>query len=171
MRILMTVALASSVLFPCAVSVVGQSVKTGEAAFETWSDEKPGNRVNLTGADIPSPHPEESVAKFPSIVPRNGAMPIAKPGYKVSIYAEGGFMQPRLIRTAPNGDLFLVDVGAKQVVVLRGVSADGQVVQREVFGNVGNLAFGLSFGRQRIRSMSMSRTSIPSYVFLTHRAR
>lgn len=145
MRTLLTVALACTTLAPCAASLSAQAVKTGEAAFETWSDEKPGNRVHLTVADIPAPKPEESVARFPKIVPRNGAIPIAKLGYAVTIYADSDLQQPRLIRTAPNGDLFLVDVAAKHVVVLRGVGQDGKAAQREVFGDIGNLAFGLSF--------------------------
>ncbi|SEB51056.1 PQQ-dependent sugar dehydrogenase [Terriglobus roseus] len=136
----------SVLVLTSASRAVGQTVKTHEAAFETWSDEKPGNRVLLTYADIPAPHPEESVARFPAIVARNGAVPIAKPGYKVTLYAEGDFKQPRLVRTAPNGDLFVVDVAAKTIVVLRGVGPDGKAAQRAVFADTGmDRAFGLSF--------------------------
>ncbi len=61
-------------------SLHAQAVKTGEAAFETFTDEQPGNRVHITVADLPTPHPEQSVANGPTLVPRNGAVPIAKPG-------------------------------------------------------------------------------------------
>jgi glucose/arabinose dehydrogenase len=136
----------SVVALSVAVSVPAQAVKTGDAAFETWSDEKPGNRVHLTIADLPVPHPEQSVAAGPQLVPRNGAVPMAKPGYKVELYAEGGFKVPRLVRTAPNGDLFLVDAGAGTITVLRGVGADGKAAQREVFASTGmDRPWGLSF--------------------------
>ena len=122
-----------------------QAVKTGDAAFETWADEKPGNRVHITIADLPAPHPEQSVANGPQLVPRNGAVPIAKSGYKVELYADGGFKVPRLLRTAPNGDLFLADNGAGSVIVLRGVGADGKAATRTTFATGLNHPFGINF--------------------------
>lgn len=122
-----------------------QAVKTGDAAFENATDEQPGNRVHITLADLPAPHPEQTVANGPQLIPRNGAVPIVKPGYKIDLYAEGGFKVPRLIRTAPNGDLFLADTGANSVIVLRGVGADGKAAQREVFASSLDKPFGIAF--------------------------
>ncbi len=146
MRTIFRVGVLCSVALTVAASLHAQAVKTGEAAFETWADEKPGNRVHITVADLPVPHPEQSVANGPKLVPRNGAVPMAKAGYKVELYAEGGFKVPRLVRTAPNGDLFLVDAGAGTITVLRGVGPDGKAAQREVFANSGmDRPWGLSF--------------------------
>ena len=122
-----------------------QAVKTGDAAFENATDEKPGNRVHITLADLPGPHPEQTVGNGPQLIPRNGAVPIVKPGYKIDLYAEGGFKIPRLIRTAPNGDLFLADTGANSIIVLRGVGADGKAAQREVFASGLDKPFGIAF--------------------------
>lgn len=132
----------SAVLF---ASTLAAQVKTGQSAFENAVDEKPGNRIHITLADVPAPHPDETVANGPQLVPRNGAIPIAKPGYRVELYAEGGFKIPRLIRTAPNGDLFLADSGAGSVIVLRGVGANGRAAQREVFATGLNKPFGINF--------------------------
>lgn len=132
----------SAVLF---ASTLAAQVKTGQTAFEDAVDEKPGNRIHITLADLPTPHPDETVANGPQLVPRNGAIPIAKPGYHVELYAEGGFKTPRLIRTAPNGDLFLADSGAGSVIVLRGVGANGRAAQREVFATGLNRPFGINF--------------------------
>jgi glucose/arabinose dehydrogenase len=133
-----SLALTSSVLH-------AQAVKTGPAAFEDAADEKPGNRIHLTVADLPAPHPEETVANGPQLVPRNGAVPVGKPGYKVELYAEGGFRVPRLIRTAPNGDLFLADNSANTITILRGVGADGKAATREVFATGLSKPFGIAF--------------------------
>ncbi len=122
-----------------------QAVKTGAAAFENAVDEKPGNRVRVTLADLPDPHPAETVANGPQLVPRNGAIPQVKPGYSISLYADSGFKVPRLIRTAPNGDLFLADTGANSIIVLRGVGADGKAATREVFATGLNKPFGIAF--------------------------
>ncbi len=128
-----------------ASALLAQAVKTGDAAFENATDEKPGNRVHITLADLPAPHPEQTVANGPQLVPRNGAVPTVKPGYKIELYAEGGFKVPRLIRTAPNGDLFLADNSANTIIVLRGVAADGKAAQREVFATGLNKPFGIAF--------------------------
>jgi hypothetical protein len=53
------------------------------------------------------------------IAEREGTWPAAPAGFKVQRYAQG-FEQPRLIRTGPNGDLFLADSAAGKIRVLRG---------------------------------------------------
>ena len=40
----------------------------------------------------------------------------------------GTFTMPRLLRTAPNGDIFVADLGAGAILILRGVGADGKVL-------------------------------------------
>jgi glucose/arabinose dehydrogenase len=132
----------SAVLF---AATLAAQVKTGQDAFENAVDEKPGNRIHITLGDLPAPHPDETVGNGPQLVPRNGAIPVAKPGYRVELYAEGGFKIPRLIRTAPNGDLFLADSGSGSVIVLRGVGPNGQAAQREVFATGLNKPFGINF--------------------------
>lgn len=140
-----------SVVAVCCVSVLslpslyGQAVKTGQAAFENATDEKPGNRVHVTLADLPEPNPKESVGNGPKLVPRNGAVPKVKAGYSITLYADSDLKTPRLIRTAPNGDLFLADTGADSVVVMRGVTADGKAATREVFATGLTQPFGIAF--------------------------
>lgn len=127
------------------VTLHSQAVKTGQAAFENATDEKPGNRVHVTLADLPEPNPKESVGNGPTLVPRNGAVPQVKPGYSITLYADSDFKTPRLIRTAPNGDLFLADTGANSVIVLRGVTGDGKAATREVFATGLTQPFGIAF--------------------------
>ena len=130
-----------------------QPVLTGQAAFTDWNQQKPGIRHKLTLADLPQPHPDEAVKNNPHVVPRPAdAWPIAPPGFTVALYAggdsiplqredatehmkmsKGTFTQPRLIRVAPNGDLFLADSGAGTIFILRGVGADGKAAQIEKF--------------------------------------
>lgn len=131
------------------VTALAQSVHTGQDAFRGWEKQKPGERVHLTVRDLPSPQEAESVDNGPNLVPRNGATPLAPAGFKVQLYAEGGFTQPRLIRTAPNGDLFLADSGGRmspgKVIVLRGIKADGTVAQRSEFATGLDHPFGINF--------------------------
>lgn len=118
---------------------------TGQAAFTDYTKEHPGVRRKITVADLPEPKEEESVDNGPSLVPRpEGAMPIAPAGFKVTLYAEG-FTEPRLIRTAPNGDLFLADSKAGAVRVLRGVGAEGKASTSEIFATGLDHPFGIGF--------------------------
>ena len=149
---------------PCSASAQGTTL-TGQAAFTDWNQQKPGVRHKITAADLPAPNPDESVNNQPTVVPRpQNAWPVAPPGFKVTLYAGGDnaplqraqatehmaisggtFTQPRLIRTAPNGDLFLSDSGGGAIYVLRGAGADGKAAQIEKFASGLDHPFGLAF--------------------------
>jgi glucose/arabinose dehydrogenase len=54
-------------------------------------------------------------------------------------------MQPRLIRTAPNGDLFLADSAAGTIFVLRGSGLDNEAAKIEKFATGLDRPFGIAF--------------------------
>ena len=58
MRFLRSAVAISFVSVSLASCLPAQAVKTGDAAFETYADEKPGNRVHITLQDLPDPHPD-----------------------------------------------------------------------------------------------------------------
>ena len=123
-RTLMLTFVASAL--PSGLFAQSGDVITGKAAFADYTQQRPGVRRKITVADLPEPMPDESVDNGPSVVPRpEGAWPIAPKGFKVEMYAQG-FHEPRLIRTAPNGDIFLADSHGDKIMVLRGVGPDGK---------------------------------------------
>jgi glucose/arabinose dehydrogenase len=137
------VALSASLLAPSAAAQT--KTLTGQDAFTDYSKEHPGVRRKITAADLPQPKPDESVRNAASVVARpEGAWPIAPPGFKVELYAQG-FRVPRLMRTAPNGDIFLGDAAAGEIKVLRGVGPDGKVATTETFATGLKLPFGIAF--------------------------
>ncbi len=122
-----------------------QTVLTGQAAFTDAAHESPGIRRHLTVADLPAPAPQESVDNGPTIVPRPAnAWPIAPKGFKVELYAIG-LDNPREIRTAPNGDLFLAESETGKIKIFRGVAADGKAAQISVFAEGLHQPFGIAF--------------------------
>ncbi len=128
-----------------AKSAPQQPVLTGQAAFTDAAHESPGIRRHLTVADLPAPAPEESVDNGPTLVPRPvNAWPIAPKGFKVELYASG-LDNPRLLRTAPNGDLFLAESATGKIKVFRGVGADGKAKQVSVFTAGLHQPFGIAF--------------------------
>jgi glucose/arabinose dehydrogenase len=140
----LTLTFAASAL-PSGIFAQSRPVITGPAAFTDYTQEHPGVRRKITLADLPEPKPDESVDNGPSVVPRpEGAWPIAPKGFKVEMYAQG-FREPRLMRTAPNGDIFLADSHGDKIVVLRGVGPDGKAQTISTFASGLNLPFGIAF--------------------------
>jgi glucose/arabinose dehydrogenase len=79
------------------------------------------------------------------MVPRPAnAWPIPPKGFKVELYADG-LDNPRLIRTAPNGDLFLAESATGKIKVFRGVGPDGRAIQVSVFSADLRQPFGIAF--------------------------
>jgi glucose/arabinose dehydrogenase len=137
--------LAAHAAADAAKTVPKQSVLTGQAAFTDAGHEAPGIRRHLTVADLPAPAPEQSVDNGPTVVPRPAnAWPIAPKGFKVDLYTTG-LDNPRLLRFAPNGDLFLAESGSGKIRVFRGVDAQGKPQQTSVFATGLTLPFGIAF--------------------------
>jgi glucose/arabinose dehydrogenase len=120
-------------------------VLTGQAAFTDAAHESPGIRRHLTVADLPDPAPDQSVDNGPNIVPRPAnAWPIAPQGFKVELYTTD-LDNPRLIRFAPNGDLFLAESASGKIKIFRGVDASGKPKQTSVFAEGLHQPFGIAF--------------------------
>src|SRR3954462_12728550 len=94
-----------------------RNVLTGKDAFADYTQQHPGVFRKLTLADLPAPYATETVQNDAKMVSRpDDAWPQALPGFKVELYAEG-LKNPRLLRTAPNGDIFLAESHANRVMV------------------------------------------------------
>ncbi|MFL6463962.1 MAG: PQQ-dependent sugar dehydrogenase [Bryobacteraceae bacterium] len=120
-------------------------VVTGSSAFTDYSKEKPGVFRKITVADLPKPYATEGVSNSPTLIPKpDNAWPQALPGFKVERYAEG-LHEPREIRTAPNGDMFVAESRLGQVLVFRGITSEGKPQKREVFGTGLRNNFGIAF--------------------------
>src|ERR1700685_3318831 len=86
-----------------------EPVLKGEAAFGDWRVDHPGVMRMITAADLPKPYASASARNQPKVVPQpEGAFPQVLPGFKIERIASG-IRNPRLLRTAPNGDIFLAD--------------------------------------------------------------
>ena len=132
-------------------------VLTGQAAFTDAAHESPGTRRHVTVGDLPAPAPDQSVDNGPGMVPRPAnAWPIAPRGFKVELYATG-LDNPRLLRVAPNGDLFLAESETGKIRVFRGVTPDGKPQQTSVFAEGLHQPFGIAF---------YPSSSDPKYVYV-----
>src|SRR5665213_1091094 len=94
--------------------------------FTDYRYEKPGTFRHIRLSDLPAPNASASATNGPTIVPRPAnAWPQAPQGFKVGLFA-AGLKNPRILRRAPNGDLFLAETSAGDIKVFRGMTKDGK---------------------------------------------
>jgi glucose/arabinose dehydrogenase len=128
-----------------AITAAAQQTLTGQAAFTDYSKEHPGVRRKVTVADLPQPYATPSANNAAAIAPRpDGVWPQTLPGFKVEQFATG-LENPRLMRMAPNGDIFLAESTPGKVIVIRGIGADGKAGQMETFATDQQGVFGINF--------------------------
>jgi glucose/arabinose dehydrogenase len=140
-------ALASALLIVAAAAQEPAPAKqrSATAVFSDFRNERPGVTYKITLADLPKPNATRAVDNPPTLVPRpQDAMPLTPAGYYVHEYAVG-LENPRLIRTAPNGDLFVAESTPGRVKVVRGLDADGRAQTVEVFASGLKRPFGIAF--------------------------
>ena len=116
-----------------------------QAPFSDFRSERPGVVHHITVADLPAPFATSSSSNSPSTVPRPAdAKPQTLRGYSVALYADG-LENPRLMRTAPNGDIFVAESRPGRVKVIRGRDAAGRAQTIEVFATGLTRPFGIAF--------------------------
>jgi glucose/arabinose dehydrogenase len=121
------------------------SVLGGAAAFGSWHDDAPGKRRHITADALPAPYASPSVGNGVRVVrPPADAKLKAPAGFEVKLFASG-LAAPRLLRTAPNGDIFVAETGAGRVRVLRPGENGATASQNEIFASGLRGPFGIAF--------------------------
>jgi glucose/arabinose dehydrogenase len=116
-----------------------------KAPFTDFRYEKPGTVHKITVADLPAPYASKSANNGPEEVSRPANVwPVAPAGFKVELFA-GGLDNPRWLRTAPNGDIFLAESNSGRIRVFRGMTSDGKPEQMEIFASGLKRPYGIAF--------------------------
>jgi glucose/arabinose dehydrogenase len=118
---------------------------TKPGAFADWRADAPGVVHRITPDGLPAPYATRSAGNAPREVPQPADARLAVPaGFQVNVFAKG-LSEPRTLRVAPNGDVFVAEMNAGRVRVLRpgadGTSAAGD----EVFASGLSAPFGIAF--------------------------
>src|SRR5262249_3734427 len=113
-------------------------------AMGDWTTDAPGVRRHLVPADLPAPYATASADNSATIVRRpSGALPRVPDGFVVDLLT-ADVKEPRMIRTAPSGDIFVVESYAGRVKVVRGADRDGGP-EVHVFATGLRQPFGIAF--------------------------
>jgi hypothetical protein len=82
------------------------SLLEGAAAYGDWRSDAPGIRRRIKASDLPVPYATNPTANAPAVIgkPPNARLNVPL-GFQAKLLASN-LDQPRLIRVAPNGDIF-----------------------------------------------------------------
>jgi len=145
-------AMASGKVSASAKPAPGPEVDTGalkdaspNAPFTDFRYEKPGTVRKISVKDLPQPYATDSASNGAEPVARpENVWPVAPAGFKVELFA-AGLENPRWLRTAPNGDIFLAESDAGRIRVFRGMTGDGKPEQSAIFVEGLKQPYGIAF--------------------------
>jgi glucose/arabinose dehydrogenase len=139
---------AAGVFFACHLAprlAAAEETPRAGVVFSDYRQEKPGTIHKITASDLPPPFVSKSVDNGPKLVDRpSDAWPQAPAGFTVALYGSQ-LDEPRLIRTAPNGDLFVAESRAGRIKVLRGIGEDGKPQKAAIYATGLRQPFGIAF--------------------------
>jgi glucose/arabinose dehydrogenase len=119
-------------------------VRTGTAAFGDWRTDAPGVVRKIVVGDLDRPFATPGVAAVSTMAPKpEGATLKLPPGFKVEAFAK--LDGPRLIRIAPNGDIFVAETQAGRIRVLRAKDGADKPSEISAFAETLDRPFGIAF--------------------------
>lgn len=110
-----------------------------------WQRAAPGVKHHFTVADLPPPFATRSAGNAPQVVPAPAGATLSVPaGFTVKKFAEG-LTNPRLLRTAPNGDIFIAETGRGRIRVMRTADGADAPIVNQIYAEGLDRPFGISF--------------------------
>src|SRR5262245_17820486 len=134
--------LAPTVLAQGASDSIGKLLE-GKAAFGDWRHDAPLVRRKIT--ELPPPFATRSASNAPRVVAKPAdAAPKVPPGFQVELFA-ANLRDPRVLRVAPNGDIFVAESEPGRIRVLRATDGADKSSSNDVFASGLNEPFGIAF--------------------------
>lgn len=110
-----------------------------------WTNDAPGVQHSVVLSQLPAPFATTSAGNGPRVVPQPQDAFLSVPkGFKVRRFV-GGLSGPRLVRTAPNGDLFIAETNSGRIRVLRAADGAAEPTFNVVFATGLDGPFGVTF--------------------------
>ena len=117
----------------------------GKSAFGDWHMDAPLVRRKITIDDLPAPYATRSVLNVSRVVTKPAsAAPRVPPGFRADLVISA-LHDPRVLRLAPNGDIFVAESAAGRIRVLRIADGTAKTSSNQVFASGLNGPFGMAF--------------------------
>jgi len=110
-----------------------------------WHHAAPGVKHHITLKDLPLPYSTISVGNPPKVIkqPANAALSVPR-GFTVRLFAKG-LSNPRIVRVAPNGDIFVAETRMNRIRVLRASDGSDAPSENQIFVDGLDRPFGIAF--------------------------
>jgi glucose/arabinose dehydrogenase len=132
----------SNVFAQLASDSVGELL-VGKAAFGDWRTDAPLVRHKIT--ELPPPYATRSASNPPRVIAKPiSAAPNVPPGFQVELFASN-LRDPRMLRVAPDGDIFIAESEAGRIRVLRAADGAATPSSNDVFASGLDQPFGIAF--------------------------
>ena len=129
-------------VFAQSASSLGELL-VGKAAFGDWHADAPLVRRKIT--ELPPPYATRSTSNPPRVVGKPvSAAPKVPPGFQVELFASN-LRDPRMVRVAPNGDIFIAESEPGRIRVLRADNGAGKPRSNDLFASGLDQPFGVAF--------------------------
>jgi len=110
-----------------------------------WQNDHPGARHRIRLEELPAPFATHSAGNSPRTVDRPEGAALSVPaGFQVKLFASK-LSGPRLLRTAPNGDIFIAETRRGRIHVLRAADGADAPSEDSVFADNLEGPFGIAF--------------------------
>lgn len=110
-----------------------------------WRQAKPGTKRAITPEQLPAPFATPAPRNNPTVVPRPEGANLSVPaGFKVELFAKD-LNGPRVLRVAPNGDIFVAETRANRLTILRAADGAASPATNQVFVEGLDRPFGIAF--------------------------
>ncbi|MBY6242227.1 sorbosone dehydrogenase family protein [Methylosinus sp. Sm6] len=143
-----------STIFHCVVFTLALSdfaeaqtapLLSGAQAFSDWRADAPGVRRKISNGDLPAPYASDPAASRSQVAARpEAAQPNTLPGFMANVVA-ADLQGPRVIRVAPNGDVFVVESTGGRVRAFRLDASGSKPETDRVFARDLERPSGLAF--------------------------
>jgi glucose/arabinose dehydrogenase len=115
----------------------------GQASFGDWRADAPLVRRKIT--ELPPPYATRSASNPPRVIAKPAsAVPRVPPGFQVELFATD-LRDPRVLRVAPNGDIFIAESELGRIRVLRAADGAAKPSSNDVFASGLDEPFGIAF--------------------------
>jgi glucose/arabinose dehydrogenase len=143
------IAFLSTLVVPAGVAPAAVPAPTNAPSASTdsgdWRNAAPGVKHHITLADLPKPYASTSSGNNPRVVrqPTNAVLSVPA-GFMVKLFA-ANLSNPRLLRVAPNGDIFIAETSRSRIRVLRAADGADAPSDNQIFAAGLDRPFGIAF--------------------------
>jgi glucose/arabinose dehydrogenase len=143
------IAYLSTLVIPAGVTPIAATATAPAASPATdpgdWRNAAPGVKHHITLADLPKPYATTSSGNNPRVAkqPTNAVLSVPA-GFTVKLFATD-LSGPRLLRVAPNGDIFIAETGRNRIRMIRAADGADAPSENEIFADGLDRPFGIAF--------------------------